>query len=264
MTPQSTSSRYAGGSRLLLGFAVPLILVALWWLGSAHGWISSQVFPTPSQVVGVFVQMSRTGELLGHISASLYRVMLGFSLGASVGLLLGLAMGYWTVARELLYPTFRLIAVVPILGWLPFLMLLLGIDEALKVILIAKAALIPVTLNTYQGVKSVPASYREVASLYGFSAWQVVWRILLPSALPSIWSGIRFGLSHCWMALVLVELLSSTQGLGYLMFSGQQLMQMDLVVAAVTTVGLIGLALDRLLEAVEQRLMRWRPSGVRS
>ena len=255
------TARIGNTPYLLLGLVLPVGAVLLWWLGSAQSWISAQVLPAPALVLKTFERMLGNGELLRNLTASVYRVTLGFSLGATVGLVLGLAMGYWSIVRRLLYPLFRLTAAVPILGWLPLLMLLLGIDEALKVVLIAKAAFIPVTLNTYQGVRSVPRNYREVGALYQFNSWQVFRQLLLPCAFPSIWGGIRFGISRCWMALVLVELLSSTEGVGYLMFSGQQLMQMDLVVVSVVVVAFIGLLVDGILEVVGWRLLRWRPRG---
>jgi sulfonate transport system permease protein len=246
------------GFGVLLAWPVPLFLLALWWLGSERQWISAQTLPPPGQVLDTLVAMLRSGEAWDNLSISLQRVFGGFALGAGAGLLLGLGMGLSAIGRELLYPAFRLLACVPLLGWLPLLMLLLGIDEALKVVLIAKAALIPVTLNTYQGLRNVPESYLELARVYRFNRGQLLRRVLLPAALPSIWSGIRYGLTHCWLVLVLVELLASSEGLGYLMSNGQQLMQMDVLLVAVIIVGTVGFVLDKLLEAIERRLLRWR------
>ncbi len=246
------------GFGVLLAWPVPLFLLALWWLGSERQWISAQTLPPPGQVLDTLVAMLRSGEAWDNLSISLQRVFGGFALGAGAGLLLGLGMGLSAIGRELLYPAFRLLACVPLLGWLPLLMLLLGIDEALKVVLIAKAALIPVTLNTYQGLRNVPESYLELARVYRFNRGQLLRRVLLPAALPSIWSGIRYGLTHCWLVLVLVELLASSEGLGYLMSNGQQLMQMDVLLVAVIIVGTVGFVLDKLLEAIERRLLLWR------
>ncbi|WP_437883833.1 ABC transporter permease [Pseudomonas sp. LRF_L74] len=258
--------RYRRGpvANLALAWLVPLLLLGLWWLSAERQWLSLQTLPPPGQVFDTLGAMLRSGELWDHLSISLLRVLGGFALGASLGLALGFAMGLSAILRELLYPTFRLLACVPLLGWLPLLMLLLGIDEALKVVLIAKAALIPATLNTYQGLRNVPKQYLELARVYRFGRWQILWRVLLPGAFPAIWSGLRYGLTHCWLVLVLVELLAASEGLGYLMSNGQQLMQMDVLLVAVLVVGAIGFTLDKLLAAIERHLLRWRHQEQRS
>ncbi|MFT4197319.1 MAG: ABC transporter permease [Pseudoxanthomonas sp.] len=240
---------------------VPLILIAIWWLGSAHGWINAQTLPPPKQVLGTLIEMIRDGEAWDNLSISLRRVFSGFLLGTIVGGALGLAMGLSRTIRELLYPSFKAIACVPVLGWLPLFMLFLGIGEALKVVLIAKAALVPVAINTCQGIKGVPSAYLEVGKVYRLGYRQTLVRVMLPAALPSIWSGIRYGLTSCWLVLVMVELLGASEGLGYLMSNGQQLMQMDVLLAAVIIAGLIGFVLDRGLQAVENHLLRWRQAG---
>lgn len=244
-----------------LSWLVPLMVLGLWWVSSTAAWISPQTLPEPGRVFETGVRMVDSGEAWQHLSISLQRVSMGFAVGAGAGLLLGMGMGLSRTVRELLYPSFRMLACVPLLGWLPLCILLLGIDELLKVVLIAKAAVIPVTLNTYQGVRAVPAQYLELARVYRFSPLQTVSRVMLPAAFPLIWSGLRYGLSHCWLVLVLVELLASSEGLGYLMSNGQQLMQMDVLLVAASIVGAVGFALDRILEACERYLLRWRPRG---
>ncbi len=241
-----------------LAWLVPGVLLVAWWTGSALGWISPQTLPAPARVGATLVQLLTTASGWAQIGISLQRVFGGFVIGAGLGLVLGLAMGLSRLMRELLYPSFRVLASIPLLGWLPLLMLFLGIGETLKLVLIAKAALVPVTLNTARGIAEVPRSQREVAQLYGFSWLQLLLRLLLPAALPAIWAGLRYGLTSCWLVLVLVELLAASEGLGYLMSNGQQLMQMDVLLAAVIIVGAIGYGLDRVLEAMERYLLRWR------
>jgi sulfonate transport system permease protein len=153
---------------------------------------------------------------------------------------------------------FKAFAQVPVLGWLPLLMLLVGIDEALKIILIAKAALVPIALNTCKGIQGVPTRYIEVAKVLRFTRWQLLSRVVFPAALAPIWGGIRYGLTHAWLALVVVELLASSEGLGYMIVYGRQLFQLDVVLAAVLVVGLVGYTLDKLLALIEKRLLGWR------
>jgi sulfonate transport system permease protein len=188
-------------------------------------------------------------------------VLYGFLFGGLAGLGLGIAMGLSSTVKDYLYPSFRIFAQVPSLGWLPLLMMLVGIEEALKIILIAKATFIPVAMNTYKGIGNVSAQFIEVARVYRFSRRQLLAKVVLPAALPSIWNGVRFGLTHAWLALVAVELLASSEGLGFMIVYGRQLYQLDVVLAAVVVVGAVGFILDKALAVIETRLLRWRRSG---
>ena len=147
------------------------------------------------------------------------------------------------------------------LAWLPFVLLLVGIGEPLKYILIAKAALVPVALNTLQGFRQAPVNLREVGEVYGYTRRQQVLEIVLPTAVPTLFTGIRLGFTKAWLSLVVVELVASSEGLGYLIVYGRQLFQLDLVMAAVAVVGAIGYAIDRVLDALESAVHRRRPGA---
>jgi sulfonate transport system permease protein len=247
----------------LLAWAVPLAVLALWWIAASHEWIAPQVLPAPEAVARTFAELAAGGELWTHLKVSLLRVLAGFAAGLSGGLLLGTAMGLSPTVKDYVHPTFKAFAQVPVLGWLPLLMLLVGIDEALKIILIGKAALVPIALNTCNGIEGVPTRYIEVGRVFGFSRRQMLAKVVFPAALAPIWGGVRYGLTHAWLALVVVELLASSEGLGYLIVYGRQLFQLDVVLAAVVVVGCVGYALDKLLALVEARLLRWRKEAFR-
>ena len=243
---------------VLLGWPVPLALLALWVVAAQHQWIAPQVLPSPESVAQALHDAVSSGELWTHLQISVWRVLAGFGVGLAAGLALGTAMGLSPTLKDYVYPLFKAFSQVPVLGWLPLLMLLVGIDEALKVILISKAALVPVTLNTYYGIRGVPTRFIEVARVLRLSRWQTLSRVVFPAALPTIWNGIRYGLTHAWLALVVVELLASSEGLGFMIVYGRQLFQLDVVMAAVMVIGAAGYLLDRLLAAIELRLLRWR------
>lgn len=248
-------------TRFALSWPFPLAVLLLWYLAAEFEWLPPQILPPPGMVAATFVDLVRSGELPDNLLISLWRVLGGFLAGGLGGIALGVAMGLSPTARDYLYPTFRLIAQVPSLGWLPLLMMLVGIGEALKIILISKAAFVPITLNTCKGLQGVSNRFIEVARVYRFTRWQLLTKVVFPAALPQIWNGIRYGLTHAWLALVAVELLASSEGLGFMIVYGRQLYQLDVVLAAVVVVGAIGFALDKILALIEQRLLRWRRDG---
>lgn len=238
----------------LVAWLLPLTLLLVWFIGYREAWISPQILPSIGQVVQALVDVWESGALPHDAGVSLLRVLAGFVLGGALGFPLGIAMGLSERVRDYVYPTFRIIAYVPLLGWLPLLVLLLGIGETLKIVLIAKAALVPITLNTYNGMRSVPVAFSELGAVFRFSRWQLVRHVVFPAAFPQIWSGVRYGLTQCWLLLVIVEFLASDSGLGYMIISGQQLFQMDAVFAALLVIGIIGFLLDRILRWGETRL----------
>jgi sulfonate transport system permease protein len=247
--------------RFALSWPFPLAVLTVWYLATRFEWVPAQILPSPEAVAITFIDLVNSGELPDNTWISLTRVMCGFIAGSLAGLSLGVLMGFSLTAKDYLYPTFRILAQVPSLGWLPLLMMLVGIGEALKIILISKAAFVPVALNTYKGIQSVSTQYIEVARIYRFNRRQLLSKVIFPAAFPSIWNGVRYGLTHAWLALVAVELLASSEGLGFMIVYGRQLYQLDVVLAAVVVVGTVGFILDNGLAMVEARLLRWRRAG---
>jgi sulfonate transport system permease protein len=241
-----------------LPWLLPLAVLGLWYLGVEQGWLSEQVLPPPAYVYETLSDLFASGDLWINAAASLQRVVVGFALGASIGVVLGLAMGLSKTIEDYLLPTFNAIVQIPVLAWLPFALLLFGIGEPLKYVLIAKAALVPITLCTLQAFHQAPKGLLEAGRAYGFSRWQSVIFIVLPAAVPTLFTGLRLGFTKAWLSLVVVELVASSEGLGYLIVYGRQLFQLDLVMAAVVVVGGIGLLIDRGFDYAERRLNRGR------
>ncbi|WP_437883844.1 ABC transporter permease [Pseudomonas sp. LRF_L74] len=237
---------------------LPVGLIVAWWLSARFELVASQVLPGPDAVLDTALDMLDSGLLLEHVWVSLQRVLLGFALGGVIGLTLGVSMGLSERASDYLYPLIRIVAYVPLLGWLPLLMIFLGIGETLKAVLVAQAALLPVALNTCNAIRGVPKGLIEVGQLYGFSRRQLLWRVIAPAAFPSVWSSVRYALTKSWLALVVVELLASSEGLGFLMVDSRQLYQLDVMLVAVAAIGVIGFLLDLGLALIEKRILRWR------
>jgi sulfonate transport system permease protein len=239
---------------LALPWLLPLALLGLWALGADRGWLSAQVLPPPAYVWQTLTDLATSGDLWVNTSASLARVLIGFAVGASLGTLIGVSMGLSRSVEAYLLPTFNALVQIPILGWLPFALLIFGIGEPLKYALIAHAALVPVTLCTLQAFRQAPPGLLEVGQVYGFSRRQSITQVVLPAALPTLFTGLRLGFTKAWLSLVVVELVASSEGLGYLIVYGRQLFQLDLVMAAVVIVGAIGWLIDRSFDLLQRRL----------
>lgn len=248
-------------NRATLGALLPLSLFALWRLATAEEWVAPQILPAPALVAQTVKEQLQSGELVTNVLISLQRIAGGFAAGALAGVLLGVAMGLSARVEDYLSPLFKALSQVPVLGFVPLAMMVFGIGESLKLVIIAIASLVPVALNTLKGIRAVPRAYVEVAQAFRFSRSQLLRKVVLPGAVPAIFAGLRHGLTQAWLSLVTVELLASSEGLGFLIVWGRQLFQLDLVVAAIVVVGIVGLFLDKGLALIEARLLRWRPDS---
>lgn len=245
-----------------LGWYLPLALLGVWTLAAHRQWAPPQILPAPALVARTLGELLSSGELLVNCFISLARVAGGFLAGGLLGLGLGAAMGLSRRVEQYVYPLFNALNQVPVLGWLPLAMMVFGIGESLKVVIIAQASLVPIAINVFEGIRRVPRQYVEVARVFEFSRAQFLRKVLVPATVPSLFVGLRYGLTLAWLSLVTVELLASSEGLGFLIVWGRQLFQLDLVLAAIISIGVVGLLLDQLLARVEARLLHWRPSNL--
>lgn len=259
-TPRAIRVKRAGGQAVtwsaLLPWALPVFVYLLWWKAAHAGWMSAQILPAPELVWETARDLLRDG-LVSNLLISLERLAIGFVLGTLGGALLGALMGASVVAEEVVAPLFYAIAQVPPLALLPLLMVVLGIGEALKIVLIFKAVAIPVAIHTQAGVRAMPWRLREVAGVLRLSAWQRVRLLVLPAALPAFLTGVRQALAQGWLTLIAVELLASSEGIGYLMVYGRQMFQLDVVFVCIVTIGLTGFAIDQGVQRLDRRLVRW-------
>jgi sulfonate transport system permease protein len=236
------------------GLLLPLILFLLWQYAANHQWLAEQILPPPSLVRQSFHELWQNGDLTTNLTISLSRLSWGLLLGGGAGLLLGLAMGLSTSAKAYLYPSFEVVSQFPVVGWVPLLIVFAGIGEGLKISAISIAVVVPIAINTYKGIDNIPHALLEVASVCRFNRFQVVCRVVLPAASASIFNGIRQGIMQAWLSLVFVELLASSEGIGYLMVWGRQLLQLDIVIVGMLVIGTVGVALDQFLRWIEFRL----------
>lgn len=241
----------------LLPLAVPLAILVLWQVATSLHLLPVQILPSPLLVASTAIELIRGGEIIDGLHISLWRIGIGFAVGAGSGLILGALLGLSRTLEDYCGLTFRLLAQIPSLGWLPILLLIFGLDETLKFVLIAKASFVPTVIATSESIKGIPAPFREVARALQLPAISYLRRLVIPATVPGIFGGLRTALSHAWIALIVVEMLAATEGVGYTMVWGRTLFQIDIVIVGMVVIGLIGLAMDTGLARVERRLQRW-------
>lgn len=256
LAPTITAQRSAWPRRLK-GLALPVLILVILEVVVRIGWLPSYQMPAPSEIAVTLTDLAE-GALWKHISASLLRVLLGFTIGASLALVFAAWVGLSREAEAYLEPTFAGLRSIPSLAWVPLLLLWLGIDETSKIVLIAIGAFFPVYLNGVAAIRDIDRKLVEVGQMYGFSRTRLVRRILLPAALPGLFTGLRSGLSLAWMFLVAAELIAATKGLGYLLSDGRETSRPDIVLAAIIVLALLGKISDGLLAALEKRCLAWR------
>lgn len=242
----------------LQGLVLPALLLVIWEVVVRCGVIAPNLLPPPSDLVATVQQLAAGGELYRHIIVSVLRVVSGFAIGAGLGVAIAAAVGLSARLEACLDPTFQALRAIPSLAWVPLLLLWFGIDESPKIILIAIGAFFPVYLNLVSGIHNVDRKLVELGEVYGLRGLPLVRRIFLPAALPSLFVGLRSGMSLAWMFLVAAELIAATRGIGYVLTDGRETGRANLVIVAIVILALLGKLSDGALSALERRLLGWR------
>ncbi|MDY1045324.1 ABC transporter permease [Pseudomonas coleopterorum] len=252
--PRRASPAWRRGAK---GWLLPCLIVIVLEIVVRVGWIPAYQMPAPSDIALTLVELAQ-GALGKHVLASVGRVLAGFVIGASLAMVFAAWVGLSREAEAYLEPTFAGLRAIPSLAWVPLLLLWLGIDETSKIVLIAIGAFFPVYVNGVAAIRNIDRKLVEVGQMYGFSARRLTLRILLPAAMPGLFTGLRSGLSMAWMFLVAAELIAATKGLGYLLSDGRETSRPDIVLAAILALAVLGKLSDGVLAAVERRCVSWR------
>jgi sulfonate transport system permease protein len=246
------------GSSFGLRLVLPMTVLILWEAIARSGLVPAYNFPPPSAVVGTLIELARSGVMFTHLSVSALRVLFGFSIGAAAGTVLGALSGFSPRWHDLLDGTVQSLRSIPIIAWVPLFILWLGIDEAPKICLIAIGAFFPVYLNLYTALRGVDRKLIEVGRSNRMTGWRLVRRVMLPSALPAYFVGLRTGLSLSWMFVAAAELLGASSGIGYMLLEAQSLGRPAVVIASMILFGICGKATDFLLSVASTRLLHWQ------
>jgi sulfonate transport system permease protein len=243
----------------LLPWIVPVLLILLWQAASQLGWLREQVAPAPTAVASAAWRLTLSGELWTHVRVSTWRALTGFAFGGGIGFALGLANGLSSTSEALLDSTLQMIRNIPHLALIPLVILWFGIDEEAKLFLVALGVFFPIYVNTLHGVRSVDRHLLEMGRAYGMSERQLLWRVVLPGALPSVFVGLRYGLGIMWLTLIVAETISASSGIGYMAMNAREFMLVDVVVFSILVYAALGKLADSIARLLERACLSWNP-----
>lgn len=232
--------------------------LVLWQIGSAAGVISDLTLPSPLRIAAAIGDLASSGELWGHLAASAGRIVGGFLLGFSTGLVAGLAIGIFTLSRSIGLPVVSALFPIPKIALLPLFILWFGIGEWSKIATIAFGVFFPTVVATYAAVDSVPRNLVRMGQSFGLEPAAITTKILLPGALPGVLSGARIATSIALILVVAAEMIGAERGIGALILTSGHLMMTDRLLAGVVILSGLGLLAAWALGALERRLLRWR------
>lgn len=254
------TSERTGRDLLQARWLSPIALLLLWELASRSGLIPPQTLAAPSSVLNTLLQMTASGELPINVAVSLRRAILGFAIGSSAGVILALCAGLLRRGDALIDPLVQIKRTLPVVALTPLFIIWFGIGETTKIALIAFASLLPVYINLHQGIRGIDVRLVDAARSFGLGRAALIGHVILPGALPSLLTGLRYSLSVSVLMLVIAEQVNASAGLGYLILNARDAMRTDIIVVCLMVYALLGLAGDTLIRAFERRALAWRPS----
>ena len=254
-------------ARPVQGTAVVAALLGLWELLSRGGVLNPHFVPPPSEVIrtwydwifggGEAAGHRFSGTWMTHVLSSGQRVLGGFLIAALLGVVLGVLIGWFRVVGALLDPIVQLLRPIPVTAWVPFAIVFFGLSAWGAIALIALGAFFPIVVNSTAGAQRTPRMLVRAALMLGTPRRKLLWRVVLPSALPSIFTGLRLGMGVAWVLVIVAEMLAVRSGLGYVMWDAYQLIRMDLIVATMVSVGVLGFLFDVLLVGLRKWALGW-------
>jgi NitT/TauT family transport system permease protein len=234
---------------ILLPTAAGALLIALWQ--AAVRWTGTDVFPSPAAVARGLGELAGKGLLLRYSRDSLLRVAAGYGAALVVGIPVGVFLGWRPGAARAANPVIQFLRPISPLAWIPVAIVLLGVNDSAAIFLIFLASLFPILVSAMNGVRGVPAMYRDAGRNFGLSGRALLSRVVFPAALPEILTGLRIALGVAWIVVVAAEMIAVNSGLGYLVIDSRNAgKRYDLVVAAMLLIGAIGLVLNLLVQRV--------------
>ncbi|MFF7709050.1 ABC transporter permease subunit [Pseudomonas sp. NPDC007930] len=252
-------SAVARGRGHSLRLLVPLLLLALWQAAASAGVLDDFVLPSPWHILLAYQELWNTGELQAALPVSLARAGLGLAIGGSLGLALGVAAGLSSLAERLYDAPLQMIRTIPFIALVPLFVVWFGIGELAKVLLIVGAAIFPVYLNAYHGIRGIDKKLLELGNSFAMTRTEQVRLIVLPLAMPSILVGWRYAAGAALLGLVAAEQINSSAGLGYILNNANQFQRTDIIIAGILIYAVLGVLVDVAMRLLERSLLTWRP-----
>jgi ABC-type nitrate/sulfonate/bicarbonate transport system permease component len=244
--------------RSIMGFAV---FLTAWEVFASVGLINAVLLPSPTTLFWAASDLLRSGTLFRHVSASIERVLVGFALAASVGLTLGVVLGWFRTLSDFVKPLVEALRPIPPIAWTPLAILWFGVGNAPSYFLVFIGAVFPVFVSTYSAVRNIERTQINAALCLGATPTMLIWDILIPGALPVIFPGLRIALGVGWMCVVAAELIAAQSGLGYMIQQSRLLLQTQFVLTGMIVIGIIGFVMNAVMTVIERRLVPWQESS---
>ena len=249
---------------LTISIVVVILVLLVWQLAVEFKLVSTRFFDSPLGVLETIIDKFTNkkpdgGRLLQHIWASAKVVWLGFLLAAVIGIPLGLFMGWFGLCDRIIRPLFEMVRPIPSLAWIPIVLLFLGIGVEARAVIIFTGCFVATVLNTYAGIRSTNQTLINVAKTCGAGNFKVFWKVGIPSAMPMIFAGLKTSMGSAWGTIVAAEMLSSSNGLGYMIQMGRSFGKVSLIMAGIIVIGILGFISSGIVSYVEGKVLKWRP-----
>lgn len=256
--PESAPPRQARKLKLPLRWISPIALVLLWQMASSTGVLSPDKLASPVTIAESAGELVADGQLGEAFAVSITRVFFGFLIGGLAGVLLGLASGLSRWGETLLDPPVQMVRTLPHLGLIPLFILWFGIGEEPKLALVAAGVAFPLYLNLHAGIRQTDPGLVEAAKVLGYSRFERIVHVVLPSAVPQTLVGLRIAFGTAWLSLIVAEQVNADAGLGFLINNAREFLRTDVVVVGLVVYALLGLTTDALVRLLERRVLRWQ------
>ena len=248
-------------------FAMPLLVLAGWEAFSRSGYLPPALLPPPSSVLhalgdwifgldGSTQDYSRTW--VRHALASTFRVAAGFAIAAAAGVAIGTAIGWSRFVEKTIEPTIQMLRPIPPVSWIPLAIIWFGIADKPAIFLVFLGAFFPVLMNTIHGVKTIDRNLIRAGAMMGATEKQLLWNIVVPAALPSIFAGLRIAVGSAWMLTVTAEMVAVKSGVGYVLWDSYYFLRYDMVIAAMVSIGALGYLSDLAIKLLMGSVLRWQ------
>ncbi|GAA0710855.1 ABC transporter permease [Dactylosporangium roseum] len=243
----------------VLAITTPVVLLAVWQLAAIQEWIDTRFFPAPSRIAATAWTMTQNGTLADDVWTTLRALMIGFALGLFVGVATGVALGLSWIVRAALEPLLSALYTVPKLALLPLLLLIFGLGETPRILLVAIGVFFIIWISVVEAILDIPEGYKEAAESFGVRGWMCFTNVTLPAILPQIATGIRLAIGNAVLIIVGIEFVNGDSGIGYRIWHSWSLFAADQMYVGIITVALLGFLLSFLVQTTARLVIRWTP-----